>query len=313
MARGFFVSLGRQVVDWLATLGCNRAQAWLLARIGSVPRGSVTANSTPDGVSACRGYRLSRSFDLRLGLISLAALFATPHLTHADEVKLATLDWPPYTSPSLPHRGMISKILDDVARQSDHQLSFGFFPWVRAMRTGRDDPGYVGYFPAYWTPERAQTCNFSAPIGIGQVGLVQRRDKPIKWTRLEDLSTLTIGVTAGYSNGSAFDALVADGTLHVQAVPADIDNLRMVARGRIPAAVVERSVFDYSLLTDPDMHRQRADLEFNSRLVAQLPLYVCFKKTPEGARWKQIFDAGLQKIDLLETQRAYLETLVALQ
>jgi polar amino acid transport system substrate-binding protein len=251
----------------------------------------------------------------RLGLI--AVLFAcllsiaSGNAAVAADVKLATLDWPPYTSPTLPQEGMVSQILAQAAGDSGYSLGFGFFPWVRAMRIGRDDPNYVGYFPAYWTPERAQSCNFSEPIGIGQVGLVQQHDDPIAWQQLTDLSSLTIGVTAGYSNGSAFDALAADGTLHVQPAPADIDNLRMVARGRIRAAVIEKSVFDYSLLTDPDLHRQREDLAFNPHLIAQLPLYVCFKKTPEGAHWKKIFDAGLSKINLIEAQRAYLATLVA--
>jgi len=241
----------------------------------------------------------------------IVALNALP--VQADGVKLATLDWAPYTSPTLPQQGMISKILQDAVQQSGDDVSFGFFPWVRAMRTGRDDPAYAGYFPAYWTPQRAQNCNFSEPIGIGQVGLVQRRDNPVHWNELRDLSSLAIGVTAGYSNGSAFDALVSEDILHVQPAPADIDNMRMVARGRIPVAVVERSVFDYTLLTDPDLHQKRDDLEFNSRLIAQLPLYICFKKTAEGARWKKIFDAGLIKIDLLTAQRDYLQTLIAIQ
>lgn len=247
----------------------------------------------------------------RACLCALAVLMIMAGHAVADEVKLATLDWPPYTSPTLPQNGMVSKILAQVAAQSGHHLGFGFFPWVRAMRTGRDDPNYVGYFPAYWTPERAQTCNFSEPIGIGQVGLVQRQDSPVAWRQLEDLSSLTIGVTAGYSNGSAFDALVSDGRLKVQPAPADIDNLRMVARGRIQVAVIERSVFDYSLLTDPDLRRRRDDLAFNSRLIAQLPLYVCFKKTPEGAKWKKIFDNGLRQINLIAAQQAYLATLAA--
>lgn len=252
---------------------------------------------------------------LRIGFIPLLLAcwlsVAGGAAARAADVKLATLDWPPYTSPTLPQSGMVSQILAQAAQGSGYSLGFGFFPWVRAMRIGRDDPSYVGYFPAYWTPERAQTCNFSEPIGIGQVGLVQRHDDPISWQQLTDLSPLTIGVTAGYSNGSTFDTLVADGMLHVQPAPADIDNLRMVARGRIRAAVIERSVFDYSLLTDPDLHRQRADLVFNSHLIAELPLYVCFKNTPEGARWKKIFDAGLAKINLIEAQKAYLATLVA--
>ena len=258
-----------------------------------------------------RPGRALRRVGLIAALLACVLSIVDDNAAIAADVKLATLDWPPYTSPTLPQNGMVSKILAQAAQESGYSLGFGFFPWVRAMRMGRDDPNYVGYFPAYWTPERAQSCNFSEPIGIGQVGLVQRRDDRIAWEQLTDLSSLMIGVTAGYSNGSTFDTLVADGALHVQPAPADIDNLRMVARGRIRVAVIERSVFDYSLLTDPDLHRQREDLAFNSHLIAQLPLYVCFKKTLEGARWKKIFDAGLSKINLIEAQRDYLATLVA--
>src|ERR1043166_9694946 len=51
----------------------------------------------------------------------------------AADVKLATLDWPPYTSPTLPQNGMVSKILAQAAQESGYSLGFGFFPWVRAM------------------------------------------------------------------------------------------------------------------------------------------------------------------------------------
>jgi polar amino acid transport system substrate-binding protein len=264
---------------------------------------------------ACGGRRKSASgtFWAWHGLLIWGCLTVTPAAVLAQDVKLATLDWPPYTSPTLPQKGMVSNILQDAAKQSGHDLGFGFFPWVRAMRTGRDDPNYVGYFPAYWTPERAQTCNFSKPIGIGEVGLVQRRDHPVHWSELQDLSNIIIGVTAGYSNGTAFDTMVRDGKLQVQPAPADIDNLRMVARGRIPVAVVERSVFEYSLLTEPDLRQKREELEFNPQLIAELPLYVCFKKTADGQHWKDVFDAGLAKVDLLAAQRSYLRMLIALQ
>lgn len=142
---------------------------------------------------------------------------------------------------------------------------------------------------------------------------MEKRDHPIHWTELQDLSSVVIGVTAGYSNGSAFDSLVNDGKLRVQPAPADIDNLRMVARGRIPVAVVERSVYEYSLLTEPDLREKRDELQFNARLIAELPLYVCFKKTAEGQYWKEVFDAGLAKVDLLAAQRDYLQSLIAQQ
>ncbi|HEX9447864.1 MAG TPA: transporter substrate-binding domain-containing protein [Dongiaceae bacterium] len=252
---------------------------------------------------------IARTVAILLSLIFLPLPLMPAAGQAAERLALATLDWPPYTSPALPDQGMTSKILADIARAAGHDLTISFFPWIQAIRAGQSDPSYIGYFPAYWTAERAASCNFSRPVGIGRLGLVQRRDRPVSWTNMTDLAGGPIGVVAGYSNGAEFDALIQAGILQVQVSSTDLDNLRMVGHGRIPAAVIDQSVLAYFLATDSSLRKMRAELDFNPRPIAAMAVYICFKKTDEGAHWKEIFDRGLERVNLMAEQQHYLQLL----
>jgi polar amino acid transport system substrate-binding protein len=201
---------------------------------------------------------------------------------------------------------MTAKILRDIAKQQGSDARFAFLPWVRAMRYGQEDSGYAGYFPAYWTEERARTCSFSDPIGISEVGFVQRKDVPAHWNTLSDLAGRTIGVVNGYANGAEFDGLVAEGVLKTEGATEDLDNLRKVAVGHLSLAVVDHAVMAYYAATDPVVYARRNEIEFNAKLLIEMTVHVCFKKNAEGAAFKKLFDAGLAKIDLPKAQRDYL-------
>jgi polar amino acid transport system substrate-binding protein len=227
-----------------------------------------------------------------------------------DVIRFATLEWPPYVSSHLPGLGMTAKILSDIAQEHGSDARFAFLPWVRAMRYAQEDPNYAGYFPAYWTEERARTCSFSDPIGVSEVGFVQRKDAPVQWDQLKDLAGIRIGVVNGYANGAEFDSLVARGILTTEGATEDLDNLRKVAVGHLPLAVIDHAVMDYYAATDAVVASRRSEIEFNTKPLIEMTVHVCFKKNAEGAAFKQMFDEGLKKADVRETQRAYLARLV---
>jgi polar amino acid transport system substrate-binding protein len=226
-----------------------------------------------------------------------------------DAIRFATLEWPPYVSSHLPESGMTAKILRDVAKERGSDARFAFLPWVRAMRYAQEDPSYAGYFPAYWTEERAKTCSFSDPIGISEVGFVQRKEAPVAWEKLTDLAGQRIGVVNGYANGAEFDALVKQGVLTTEGATEDLDNLRKVAVGHLPLAVIDHAVMDYYAATDSVVAPRRDQIEFNRKPLIEMTVHVCFKKNREGAVFKRLFDEGLKKIDLPEFQRDYLNGL----
>ena len=103
-----------------------------------------------------------------LGLLLCLALPA--RATEAPRIlRLASLEWLPYVGSQLQQQGLSTFIADRAAQKFGYRVQVDYFPWVRAMQLGLHDPHYAGYFPAYYTEERARQCYFSASIGSSTV------------------------------------------------------------------------------------------------------------------------------------------------
>ncbi len=238
--------------------------------------------------------------------LSPAPAFAedSAHVLH-----LASLEWLPYVGPGLAQDGLSGAVAAAVAKQFGYTTKIDYFPWTRAMQVGREDESFSGYFPAYYTEERARQCHFTAPMGHSSVGLAYLNDKPLKWRTVSDLIGMKIGVVAGYSNGAEFDALVKQGQLNIDASPGDTFNLKKLLANRVQAAVIDRSVLRYLLLTDPDLTKQREKIAFHENILAELSLHICFKRTPIGLKLQQNFNAALQGVDTKKIEAAYFQQL----
>lgn len=240
-------------------------------------------------------------------LLSLCLLRQT-YAAEADAtMRLASLEWVPYVGSSLAHDGWSSYVADTAARQFGYHAKIDYFPWTRAMQLGTKDPQYAGYFPAYYTEERAQQCYFSTSIGTSTVGLAYLKSAPLQWQSLHDLTTRTIAVVAGFSNGPAFDAWVRQGKLTVDASPNDMLNLRKLVARRVDTVVIDKLVLRYLLATEPTLAKERDQIVFHERPLAELSLHVCFQKTPAGRALQQAFDTALHSMQLRKLENEYFQ------
>lgn len=211
--------------------------------------------------------------------------------------KLTSLEWPPFSGKDLPQQGGSIAVAKAAFEAQGDSLEVTFLPWKRAVQRGLEAPGYVGYFPEYYSADLEDKCLFSDPSGASPLGLVERKEAPISWASLDDLKAYKIGTVAGYVNTADFDALAAEGALKIQEATDDITNLRKVAAGRIDTAVVDANVMNYLLATDASLVDVKDQLQFNAKPLESKKLYVCFRRTPEGEAAKAIYDAGLAQID----------------
>ncbi len=238
-------------------------------------------------------------------LLLTSAAVAAP----VSSLRLATLEWRPYVSAHLPGDGLTSSVVTSAAAMIDLRAEFKYLPWVRAMKLGAADAQYDGYFPAYYTEQRALTCNFSAPVGTSTIVLAYLKKSPVEWDTLADLQHVRIGVVLGFSNGKQFDAMVASKTLDVERSGTDLLNLKKLVAGRFQAIVIDRHVLEYLLLTDPALAAQQSQIEFHPKPLAELAMHICFKRTPAGRQLQTAFDTALEKIDLRQHETAYFERL----
>ncbi|MEQ6885702.1 transporter substrate-binding domain-containing protein [Salicola sp. Rm-C-2C1-2] len=228
-------------------------------------------------------------------LTAFACIGLLPLTAQAETIQLTSLEWPPYTGSELPQQGASMAVVDAAFDAMGHDLEVQFLPWQRAVDQAQQDNAIAGYFPEYYAESLEEDFIFSDSIGTGPLGLVENMDQPMEWSSLDDLTDHTIGTVSGYVNTAEFDAMAERGEIETQPVTNDATNLRKVAGGRIPLAVIDSNVFDY--LVSDQLSNLEGKLQMNDKLLEQKELYVAFSRNDQGERMAEILNKGLKKID----------------
>ncbi len=245
----------------------------------------------------------------RRPLLALPLLLAGPPAV-AETLRLATLDWPPYTGEALALQGASTAVLRAALRSQGHALELGFMPWARAVLEGSQGRQHLGYFPAYQSEERDRQSLRSERIGASRVGFAYHRGQSFSWRSLDELAQQRIGVVRGFVNTVDFDQRMRDGRLRTEPAVSDLVNLRKLGLGRVDMVVIDQAVFH--ALTGPrgELAAYREQLVFDSaQLLEEKPLHVYFQRHAEGERWRSRLDRGLAQIDVAAVFRRALEGL----
>ncbi len=117
----------------------------------------------------------------------------------AEPIRLATGEWPPYTSAGMEGGGVVSKIIDRVFERMGIEYELVFYPWPRcyeAVVHGR----VWGAFPHARTLEREQAVRFSAPIlpSASSLFYYGRTPSEFRFQKIEDLGAYRVGGVRGY-------------------------------------------------------------------------------------------------------------------
>lgn len=219
----------------------------------------------------------------------------TPQALAAD-YKMSTLEWAPYTGAALPGLGFVSATIADALKVSGTSVEIGFFPWSRAVRLVEQNSTYIGFFPAYYSRERASRYLFSEPIGRSTMVFLERTDTPVKWASYDDLLGRHIGVVRGFVNTEELDARIAKKKVWAEEVPDDRSNVLKLAAGRVDLVVIDSHVYQHLVRTDPEVTRVAHQLQANAKALEVKNLYVCFQRTPMGEKALRALNTGLHKV-----------------
>jgi len=236
---------------------------------------------------------------MRFLLAALLVVFAfASSLARADDrvVRLASLEWPPYTGSSISEGGTVTDTVRRALAASGYKLVVEYHPWPKAVALGETGKGFAGYFPSYYSSDRDRRTELSDPVGESPLGFAQRADSPSIWATLDDLKSLRIGVVEGYINTTALDRRIASGEQNSDSTSDDVSNLMKLAAGRIDLAVIDSKVFANLMGNDHRLVGMRGQLVMNSRLLELKSLHVAFRRTPEGRKLSRALSEGLRKI-----------------
>ncbi|WP_374514094.1 substrate-binding periplasmic protein [Niveibacterium sp.] len=239
-----------------------------------------------------------------LGALSTCLLLGAPALAaERAALRIASLEWPPYTGEALPDGGTMTARLRAACAEVDVQLEIEYLPWSRAVMAARTDPKLVGYFPEYESANLRRQWLLSEPLGISELGFAEPYDRPIVWRGADTLTPLRVGVVQDYVNTVALDARIASGEQPFERSVSDRINLLKLAHRRVDIAVVDRMVFAWLMANDPMLQPYRGELVINPHLLERKTLHVAFRPDSAGRRAAKLLAEGLRRLDAATPHR----------
>lgn len=88
---------------------------------------------------------------LLFGLFCLLAAAASFAQSGPKLIRLATLEWPPFTGLLLPKEGLSTYVATTVAKAAGFRLLTASFEWTKAVENGEKGAEFEGYFPEYFS------------------------------------------------------------------------------------------------------------------------------------------------------------------
>lgn len=206
------------------------------------------------------------------------------------EITLYTLNWPPYVGEDIDNYGFCYELVKRIFELKGYNVKVKFQPWARIMDLAKKGD-IDGYFPAYYSKERAVHSYFSKKILSSQIVFLTLKTKNIShYKTLYDLKEYTIGLVRGYVNREDIDSaryLVKDYAVD------DLMNLRKLLKGRVDLIVIDKYVAYYFI--KKYFLTLKNKFQFLYPTIEDKPLYVCFPKKRKGATdFLKDFNKGLE-------------------
>lgn len=203
--------------------------------------------------------KLSNNYFAIFMALFLGLFIASP--IQSAEAETISIDdaYPPYMySKNKMPKGFYSDIINAVFERMGDAVQINAMPWKRAVF--QIDIAAAGLGGLYKTDKRLAKYDYSDAIYEETLVVYTQKNKSFLYTNLDDLNDRLIGVNTGWSYGNAFDKARALHKFKVQEVKTNLQNLKMLAVGRLDAVVIDSLSADLIVKKD-QMGSQLVKLE----------------------------------------------------
>lgn len=212
-------------------------------------------------------------------------------------VRLTNGEWPPYSSEKLKYYGVFSRVVTDAFALEGVKVKYDFFPWKRSYKMAKDGrwDGSVTWAP---TIERKRDFYFSDPVTLNTKVFFHLKSYRFDWNSINDLRGLSIGVTAQYTYGEAFDRAWKEGKIEVQEVNNDKQKIFMLLKKRLHIFPMEMDVGYYLIQSNIPPNDVQL-ITHHHKPIQQTPICLVISKKIEVKRsqWLlELFNRGLKRL-----------------
>lgn len=244
---------------------------------------------------------------MRLWLVlALGIVLAGHSVAETPVIRIATGEYPPWTSRNAPHHGFVNRVIREAFLRQGYDTDFLYYPWPRALESARNGQADA---TSFWFTDagRAQHFYYSEPISDHAEVFFYHGDLSApSWEDLNDLNHYVIGATRGYTYTEQFWQLAEDKTLMVEKARTDQQNFEKLLLGRIDLFPAAKTVAE-QVLNDigPDAAARVSTLE---KPLRQQQGHLLFGKShPQAERLLKLFNQGLQSMKQDGTYQRYLQ------
>ncbi len=214
-------------------------------------------------------------------------LMAASQYAMAGEVRLVTLEYPPYTTQTLTNQGSMIELTKRAFAAVGHTAHIDFRPWARAQQEMRQSK-YDGILLLWPEEVSAAQLIASRPLAYSELGFFVRTDTPVAFTELGQLKGQRVGVARGYDYP---DSIMDSGVVPEEAVD-DLTNLRKLAARRFDLVLLERQVGLYLLELHPEL---QGKIAWQGQTLVRVPLFIGFAEPkPDQPDWPALYAEGLK-------------------
>ncbi|MFC5357327.1 substrate-binding periplasmic protein [Azospirillum himalayense] len=209
---------------------------------------------------------------LRLLLPVLLALFAAILPARAEYWTIASEDhFPPYNySFNGTRTGIDTEIVVALLKELNITPVHRPLSWTEVVRSMDENTADVG-FQFIASPARFAQYNMIGPFRTGTTVFMVRKDSPIAFERLEDLTPYRIGVVDGFAYAPDFDAAT-----YLEKVPSssNVVNFRRLILGRVDVIVGDLHVLNHMAKQDGRLK----DVRVLPKPLGLIPRYIAMPK-----------------------------------
>lgn len=207
-------------------------------------------------------------------LILVATANLLPCKADPQVVKIATLEWIPYTGTNIINGGLATEIVTKVFDQAGYSNTVSYMPWKEVMANSQSNL-YHAIFPAYYSDERMKIYLISEPFLAGPVVLCTKKDDLTEYSSLKDLKDYKIGVVKAYVNSKDFDK--ADFLTKIEG-KSDLENLKALCAGELDIIAIDKLVATSLIKSNKKTLGTLGNYKFLSPTLGMRDMYVMFPR-----------------------------------
>lgn len=245
-----------------------------------------------------------RPLFISLLLVALGLACAGPCLG-ADAgapVRLATSEWAPFTSSTMPGYGFYTELVSAVFKEMGLTPKYSFYPWKRCE--GNTASGKIwATFPYTITSERAETFDFSEKISSSTSKFFYYgKNRGYVYNTLADLKKYKIGGISGYFYTERF----AREGINVFYTPDEKSGFNMLREGRIDLLALNDMVGWHIINTN--FGKEKDGFHTLEKPLSDNPLRLMVSRNyPDSKALLERFNAALATVKASDTFDAILK------